>query len=175
MLRALILAWALVCVAPVHAQQGLQSPILTIDSDRLFFDSAFGKRVMAEIDAREEVLAAENRTLQAELEAEEQELTALRPTMAPEEFRALADAFDARVQTIRRQREAENQVFGAMLEDGQRRFLQVAAPVLEQIVRDVGAAVIIDQRFVFLSVNAVDITQRAIAEIDATLGDGTDP
>ena len=53
------------------------------------------------------------------------------------------------------------------------RFLNAAAPVLEEIMRETNAAVILEQRSVFVSSNAIDITQTAIERIDAQLGDGT--
>ena len=44
-----------------------------------------------------DALRSEARALDASFEAEEQRLTEQRPTLPPEEFRKLADAFDARV------------------------------------------------------------------------------
>ena len=171
-LVALILTLSLVPLA--HAQV-VQSPILTIDSERLYRDSAFGQRVLREIEARSRALTEENQKLEAELEAEEQALTEQRDSLTPEEFRALADAFDARVQTIRRERDARNQENIELLDENQERFLRAALPVLEAIMRDVGAAVVLEVRSVFVSANAIDITDRAIAEINAAVGDGAAP
>ena len=171
-LVALILTLSLVPLA--HAQV-VQSPILTIDSERLYRDSAFGQRVLREIEARTRALTEENQKLEAELEAEEQALTEQRDSLTPEEFRALADAFDARVQSIRRERDARNQENIELLDENQERFLRAALPVLEAIMRDVGAAVVLEVRSVFVSANAIDITDRAIAEINAAVGDGTTP
>ncbi|MEL6888473.1 MAG: OmpH family outer membrane protein, partial [Pseudomonadota bacterium] len=148
---------------------------LTIDSERLYRDSAFGQRVLREIEARTRALTEENQKLEAELEAEEKALTEQRDSLTPEEFRALADAFDARVQAIRRERDARNQENIELLDENQERFLRAALPVLEAIMRDVGAAVVLEVRSVFVSANAIDITDRAIAEINAAVGDGTTP
>ncbi|MEO0744736.1 MAG: OmpH family outer membrane protein [Pseudomonadota bacterium] len=171
-LLALILTLSLV---PLADAQVVQSPILTIDSERLYRDSAFGQRVLREIEARTRALTEENQKLEAELEAEEQALTEQRDSLTPEEFRALADAFDARVQSIRRERDARNQENIELLDENQERFLRAALPVLEAIMRDVGAAVVLEVRSVFVSANAIDITDRAIAEINAAVGDGTTP
>ncbi|MEN8738644.1 MAG: OmpH family outer membrane protein, partial [Phaeobacter gallaeciensis] len=78
-----------------------QSGILTIQPDRLFSESAFGQRVTRELEAEGAVLTAENRRIEAELRAEEQDLTQRRPSMEPEAFRTLADAFDKKVQETR--------------------------------------------------------------------------
>ena len=115
--------WAM----PGQAQQGsmtqrerltVQSPILTIDSDRIFNESAFGLRVARDVEVQSAGLAAENRKIEAELEAEEKRLTEQRSTL------------------------------------------------------DAGAAVILERLSVFVSANAIDITDEAIKRLDATLGSG---
>ena len=173
--RLLIAALVLIAglAGPVAAQV-VQSPILTIDSERLYRDSAFGQRVLSEIAQQTRQLTEENRAIQRELEAEERALTDQRATLSPEEFRALADAFDARVQAVRREREARNAANLDLLDESEAQFLLAAGPVLEAIMRDVGAAVVLEVRSVFASANAIDITDRAIAEIDAAIGDGTE-
>lgn len=169
--RWMILALALTG-AGAALSQDLRSPVLTIDSDRLYGESAFGKRIAREIEMRSRAMAEENRALEAELEAEERSLTAQRPDLSPEEFRTLADAFDARVQTIRREREAQSRLVTDQLEENRVRFLNAAAPVLEDIMREAGAGMILERRVVFISANAIDITVSAIARIDSVLGDG---
>lgn len=160
----------------VQTQRGVvvQSPILTVDTDRLYSQSAFGLRVAREIDERGATLAAENRKIEAELTAEEQELTDKRATLTPEDFRPLADAFDEKVQNTRRVQEAKGRELSQLLEKEQIAFLNAAAPVLETLMRDAGAALILERRSVFLSANAIDITDDAIARIDAVLGDGAE-
>ena len=172
-LRSLCVALALTGAGTVLAQE-MRSPILTIDSDRLYRDSAFGQRVLQDIEAQTNALAEENRGLEARLEKEESALTAQRPSLTAEEFRALADGFDARVQSIRREREAKSQEIAQQLEENRDRFLTAAIPVLEAIMRDTGAAVVLEQRSVFISVNSIEITDTAISRINAVLGDGTE-
>jgi len=170
-LRALIMALGLALGNVAHAQS-VQSPVLTIDSERFYRDSAFGQRIASDIDNRTSALSEGNRKLEAELETEELALTEQRPTMPPEEFRALADAFDARVEAIRREREIESREIAQLLEESRDRFLNTAAPLLEDIMQESGALVILERRSVFVSSNAIDITAAAITRIDEVLGDG---
>lgn len=171
-----VLATALLCVvaSPADAQRigPVQSPILTIDSERLFAESAFGRRTVEEFEARGAALAAENRRIEEELAAEEQALTEQRATMEPADFRALADAFDAKVQNTRRTQDAKTRELNQGFEERRGVFLTAAAPVLEGLMRDSGAAVIMEKRSVFLSSNAIDVTRAAIERLDAVLGDG---
>ncbi|MFL4471340.1 hypothetical protein ACERZ8_16185 [Tateyamaria armeniaca] len=79
------------------------------------------------------------------------------------------------MQSIRRERESKSREIAAQLENNRDRFLTAAIPVLERIMREAGAAVVLEQRSVFISANAIDITDTAIKQIDAVLKDGTEP
>ena len=176
-LRTLLPLWLAACVclaSPMSAQQlgTVQSPILTIEAERLFIESQFGQRVAQEREADSAVLSAENRRIEADLTEEEQSLTERRAEMEPDAFRALADAFDEKVQAIRRTQDAKARALNQRGEADRVAFLQAAAPVLEQLMRDAGAAVILERGSVFLSLNATDVTDQAIARINAAIGDG---
>lgn len=150
----------------------VQSVVLTVDTDRLFAESAFGRRLAEDLRAQTEALAAENRRIEADLTAEEQGLTARRPSMTVEAFRAAADEFDSRVQAIRAAQDAKERALQEAVTAGREEFLNAAAPVLGDLMRASGAAVILDRRAVFLAIGAVDITDEAIAAIDAAIGPG---
>lgn len=145
------------------------SPVLTIDSERIFVESDFGRRVAEQIEAQSAALAAENRQIEAALETEERELTEKRAEMTPEDFRELANAFDEKVQETRRAQAEKGRAINTMLEDQREVFLNAAAPVLERLMRDAGAAVILERRSVFVSANAIDITDDAIALLNTSL------
>ena len=139
----------------------------------VFAVSAFGQRIEAELQADGSLLEAENRRIEAELEAEEKDLTARRPAMSADAFRALADAFDTKVQRIRNEQTAKARALGLRTEEAQRQFIEAARPVLEQMMVDAGAVVIIDPRSVVMSRAAIDVTEEAIRRINANIGDGT--
>lgn len=148
------------------------SGVLTLRTDVFFNESAFGRRVTQEVDAEGAVLTAENRRIEGELRDEEQQLTERRQTMAPDDFRRLADAFDQKVQEIRRVQDAKLEEINKMREDARREFLTVSLPILQEIMREAGAGAILEKSSVFLSAEAADITELAIQRIDAVLGDG---
>lgn len=161
--------------APLMAQgnPAPAQPILTVNSERMFLNSDFGKRVAAEIEQRGNELAAENRQIEAELAAAEQELTERRAGLTPEAFRPLADAFDARVQEKRAAQAAKSRALNALLDQEREVFLTAAGPVLQDLIMDLGASVVLERRSVFFSTNSSDITAEAIARLNAVLGAGT--
>ena len=151
------------------------TPILTLDRDRLYSDTAYGQRVSRDLEAASAKLAAETRAIESALEEEEKALTEKRATLAVEEFRALANAFDEKVQALRAEREQAQSNMRAQGEAAQLDFFNRIGPILGQLVRERGAVLIVDRRAILLAANDVDVTQDAIALIDAVLGDGTAP
>ena len=145
------------------------SPILVIDQERLFSDSRLGERISSEIEAATETLAAENRRIEAELVAEELSLTERRSSLPPEEFRALADAFDAKVQRLRAEQDEKERALQARGEAERQAFLNSILPVLGAIARERGAVAILDRRAVFLSAERIDVTDEAISRLNAAI------
>ncbi len=147
-------------------------PVLTIERERLFTETMFGKSLSSEIAERGRRLSAENRRIEKELADEEGELTDLRETLAAEEFRELADAFDVKVTTARSQQDTKARELSQLSEVAERRFLFTIAPIIERLMSEKGASVILDRRAVFVSADSSDITQDAITRIDTALGQG---
>ncbi|KAA8605606.1 outer membrane chaperone Skp [Salipiger aestuarii] len=150
----------------------MRSALLTIEIDRLFAESAYGARVAAMIEDEGTQIAAENRRIEAELTEEERALTEQRAALEPARFRSLADAFDQKVQALRQEQDAKARALGTLSEESRRQFLQLAEPVLGEIMQQAGAAVLLDKRTVFLSADVIDITDVAISRIDEAIGDG---
>ncbi|WP_076367477.1 OmpH family outer membrane protein [Phaeovulum vinaykumarii] len=148
------------------------SPVLTVDSDRVYGESAWGRRVLAETRARLRDLEAENQRISADLAAEERSLTERRAEMAPEEFRAAADAFDARVVGIRRAQEAKSRDIARQAEAERAAFIEAALPAVGEVLARRGAVVILDRKQVFVATDAVDVTDELISALNDRLGDG---
>ena len=152
----------------------VQSEILVIDFERLFGGSLFGQRVARELESAGEAVAAENRRIEAELIEEERELTEKRAQLPPDEFRELANAFDEKVTRLRDEQDAKAREIGDRSEDARRRFAAATQPVLTELMRESGAAVILERRAVFVAADSVDVTSIAISRLDAEIGDGSD-
>ncbi|MGI1661802.1 OmpH family outer membrane protein [Palleronia sp. KMU-117] len=166
---SVVAALALALPGPAAAQDpiAVPSPILTIDQDRLFEETRLGQHSTREIDAAAEALTDENRRIEEDLRAEEISLTERRGSMSAEEFAGLADAFDAKVQAIRAEQDAKARALASRQEEARQAFFVEVAEILSEIVREEGAVVILDRRDVFLSADRIDITDQAIARINA--------
>ena len=94
--------------------------------------------------------------------------------MPVDEFRALADAFDVKVDRIRTEQAAKAREIQEFRDAEQQKFFNRVGPILLELVQERGAAVLLDRRAVFLSAAAIDITDQAVAQIDAEIGTGED-
>jgi Skp family chaperone for outer membrane proteins len=145
---------------------------VTIDIDRLFAATQLGQRISEDFRAESEVLAAENRTIAAALTEEERSLTERRGEMDAAVFRGEAEAFDEKVQGIRTAQDSKQRALEESTSLGREDFFVSIRPILGQLMIDNGAGAILDRRSVVMSVGRIDITDVAIAAIDAQVGDG---
>lgn len=180
LVRAGFMAAALGLCGPALAQDAapaapLQSPFLTIDPDRLFAESAWGKRLQSEVEADGASLAAENRRIEADLAAEEKSLTERRASMKPDEFRAEADAFDTRVTGIRAAQDAKSRDLTRKSDEGRQAFFEAVFPLLPEVLARHGALVIIDRRTIFVGAESIDVTDDLVRLADEKLGTGPAP
>lgn len=178
--RAGILGLALLLALPAtagaqEARPKLQSLIVTVDQERLFSGSAYGQSLLDEVEAQAAALAIENRRIEADLIAEEKQLTEDRPRMEPEAFRKLSAAFDEKVVGIRAAQDAKARDLGRARDEAQQKFYQDVLPILTEVVRERGALVVLESRSVVLSAGQIDITAEAIARIDAQLAPEAGP
>lgn len=145
------------------------SPILTLDSEKVFGTSAVGRQITESLEAQVNELASENVRIAAELEAEELDLTEQRKTLDVATFRELADAFDIKVQQVRAEQDAKQRELQRLREVERQKFIEAIAPLLSRLAREHGAVVVLERRDALLSADGIDITQEAIARIDAAL------
>lgn len=171
----LALAFSAVAPAAFAQEAAPQSAVLTLDPERLFVESRFGKAAIARLEAAQASLLEENKTFDAALEAEEKSLTDRRPTLPADEFRALADAFNIKAEEIRAARLAKSRSLTTLRDEDRQKFLAAIVPILGEMMAEMGALVILDKKTVFLSFERIDVTDRAIVRIDAALDDALLP
>jgi Skp family chaperone for outer membrane proteins len=164
-----ILAAALAATAPLSAQEPPNpAPFLYINQEQILTGSKTGQALLAEEDRQRDVLRTEARTLDQSFEAEELRLTEQRPTLPPEEFRKLSDAFDARVVQARREQDARAEALAQEFDQRRRQFYARVAPILVMLMDRYRAPAIFDESSVLLADQSLNITAEVIAEIDAS-------
>lgn len=152
----------------------LRSPVVTLDRDRFFAGSMMGRAMQAQLERDSAALIAENRRLEAALEAEERTLTDRRATMPADEFRTLAAEFDARVEDLRKAQDAKSRALTRQVDENRKKFFDAALPVLGGLMLDIKAVAILDRSAVIVTFDQLDVTDLAIARMDRELGAGAD-
>lgn len=171
---AAALSAAALSAAGAAAQTVPGSPFLFINQERLLTGSASGRALLAEEEKSRDALRAEARSLDSAFETEERQLTDRRPTMNPEEFRQLADAFDARVVQARKDQDAKASSLAQEFDQRRRQFYARVAPLLVELMDRAGARAVFDENSALLTDQTLNITDEVIAAIDAQ-GDNGEP
>lgn len=164
---AVLLAAALLpSLASAQSADPTLTSVVTLDPDRLFRDSSFGRAVLADIEAKQLALIEENRALVQALETEERQLTEKRAVMTPAAFAPLGLAFDQKAESIRKAQAEKERALADLSTVERQRFLDAATPVLRALMRDRGAQAIIDRRVIILDASNIDITGEAVRRMD---------
>jgi Skp family chaperone for outer membrane proteins len=150
-----------------------QMPFVTLDDDRLFAQSLYGKALLDRLEAEQAALAAENREIEGRLAERERDLTDRRGSLDAAVFREQADAFNAEVETHRAGQAAKERALYQRHDADRLRFRDVANQVLAQIMSERGALAIIAEEAIVLGFREIDITDDAIARMNDLVGDGS--
>lgn len=166
---ALMLAAAAWGAAPLQAQETAPPalPFATLDETRLLAGSRSGQRILQRFETAQMALAAENREIEASLVEREQALTNRRETLPADEFRRLADSFNAEVETYRRTQSDKERAVYLEHDADRRRFRLASNGVLTEVMRARGIQAIISEDAIILAFKGIDITDALIAGMDA--------
>lgn len=160
---------ALAFASHVLAQEVQPAPLLTLDQDRFFLESDFGRAAAERERTATAALEQENKRIEAELVAEEQALTEQRKTLSAAEFAARAEAFDQKVERIRSEQDSKARALTDAREADRQEFLKAAVPVLGKLLTERGGTAILDKNLVIVSLSAIDITTEAIVAVNEAL------
>jgi Skp family chaperone for outer membrane proteins len=146
-------------------------PVATIDQERLFSESRFGKAFNTTFQKNASNLAEENRRIEKELADEEVDLTQKRKELSNVEFRKLADVFNNKVEIIRRDQAQKLNTLNSSRIQAQLDFFTRAKPVIVELMQERGIQFILNDQAIFMSGGSGDITNNAIERIDQVIGD----
>ncbi|RCW81332.1 OmpH family outer membrane protein [Paracoccus lutimaris] len=158
--------------APASPAANGMLPVITLDQDALYLNSKWGQRVQADLERQGRDIAAENDRLEKQFADEERELTQLRATLPPDEFRKRADAFDTRVVEVRRERANAAREWQTRANEERSAFFRAALPILAAMMRERGAVAVLDRNSVFVAAESIDVTEALIQRLDSEIGGG---
>lgn len=162
--RHLIFLW-LCCGFTAAAAQS--ASVVVLDSNLLYERSKYGQSLRQGINEERRILETEFSEIIQILEREEQQLAEARQNLSREEFAEAAAAFDQRVQEVRREQDERVRQSYQSEEQNRDTFFKSTQPIIIEILTERNAAVLLEKSQVVLTNPRFDITQTAIARIDA--------
>jgi Skp family chaperone for outer membrane proteins len=161
-------------VLPVRQSAAQSSDVVVVNMQRVLEQAAAASQLRLIEREERQALRREMDALTAAFEEEEAELTALRERVDRGEIDR--QSFDERVQDFDRRVRAARQRAQEQSVAFQNRFAQAfaalekeAAPVIDTLMRERGAAVALDRRTALVVAPGADITDEVIAELDRAL------
>ena len=165
----------LVCLAcllatfsqPVTAQT---SVILVIDLERAYKTSRFGESMRDAFNSENQSFNEENKVILNLLKDEEIQLTADRTNLSQEEFAIAADAFDIKVQEIRKTRLEKIRLVEERFNLLKPMFFRRVDSFFDELMLEFNATAILEKNYVVRSTDAIDITNLLVERVDQAFG-----
>ena len=166
--RGLIAGLAAAALAgPARAQA--PGPVLVIDRRRVLRETEAGRALKQAEQAASADFDARVQAAKESLEAREAELARERGELPPEAFRAQTEAFDQAVRTTRRRTQRQAAQMQKAVRAERQRLANALAPILVDVLKDVGGDIVIDTQTILVARPSVDVTEEVIERFDAEI------
>ena len=169
-----MLLWQLalnMMLAPLGAWAGAQEQVgagvLIVDRDRVLTESLPAQRLREVERSQREALSKRIEETRLSLEAEEAEIARIRDQLTPEEFETRFRAFDQRAREARLEVQRANEALQAQMIAARGQLKQALTPILQAIVEERGASVLLNAQSVLMARDKVDVTLEAIERFSA--------
>lgn len=151
-----------------YAQSAATGLVLVVDPVAIQNRSAAAQSIRTQLDARRAELRSNFDATRQKLRAEEAALVELRAQLPAtrEEFDRRASEFERRVREFRGAEAAEGAKLNRVVSAANADLQAALRPVLNEIMEERGAELILDARTVVASASALDVTEDVIARLD---------
>lgn len=170
-----LLALAAISVAPAAlaagpAPQGIPQPkILVIDREQIFRGSAVGASIVKQVQAytvqAENDLKGEGNALRAQGQALQQQIAILAPDVKAKKVRD----FEAQQAALQQKAQQKQGLIQGGFLMARKQVEQALGPILQGIMAERGANLLVDRNAVVMSTVDIDITQTAIQRLNQKL------
>lgn len=140
--------------------------ILMIDLRRVIGESKVGHDMQSQVDALNKKVEGELKGEKASLQKQQQELQQQSAILAANVKAQRIKAFEARVKAFQEKVHDRGNMIQAGVQVAQEQIQQALGPILQGIMRERGATVLLDRSSVLLGANGLDMTQVAIQRLD---------
>lgn len=151
----------------------VQPEVTVVDYRTLYLRSQFGIRVASEYQEAQLSLRAEGTYYSELFEDEERDLAEKKGNLASSEFDLLVKDFDTRVESRRIIQDGKGVALSEWENRQQEIFQAYVTPVIVQVAQFFGSRLVIQRDLTIWTDDSLDITPYILAQVNATIGDGT--
>ena len=158
-------------VLPTNMALAGSNGILVVDLDRAYKSSKFGKLIRKNFELENQSFNEENDAILDSLKREEIKLTKERASLSPENFSKAAKAFDKKAVAIRAVRLDKIRLVDKKFQELKPLFYNQIRPIIEKIMREYDASIILEKNSVVWSLSSIDITSLIVERVDKAFMD----
>jgi len=168
--RRAVAAGLVACLA--GAARGQDDPgtlppqVIVVSRDRILSETQAGRAIIASEREIGSAFQARVDAVKEQLEAEEAELTRLRGKIPRAEFESRATAFDRKVRVARRRTQKQAAELQQTFRIARERLVGRLAPILIKVLREQGAAIVLDADQILVAAPSVNMTEEVIRLFD---------
>ena len=157
-------------IAAVMAAEALPPAVIAvIDSRMVRFNSAAGKDIQNQLDTIRKKFQAEIAEQEKTLKDEEATLKSQRSILPKESYDAKVKDFQNKVLTVQREVQIKNKQLEIALGNAQNELQRALKPILQKILKDHKATMIMDVSLVIEKTSGLDVTTKVIEALDGIL------
>ncbi len=157
-------------ITTVVAAEALPPAVIAvIDSRMVRFNSAAGKDIQSQLDKIRSKFQAEIAEQETALKEEETTLKSQRSILPKESYDAKVKDFQNKVLTVQREVQIKNKQLEAALGNAQNELQRALKPILQKILKDHKATMIMDVSLVIEKASGLDVTTKVIEALDEVL------
>lgn len=140
--------------------------VLIIDIRRAIGESKVGKDIQRQAEALQQQITNELKGQKASLENEKRQLDQQTAIMAADIRARRAREFEAKVKAFQERVQKRGTMLEAGMYKAQAEVQQALGPILQGIMRERGATILMDRTAIMLAPNTIDVTQVATQRLD---------
>ncbi|PCI51340.1 MAG: hypothetical protein COB49_02230 [Alphaproteobacteria bacterium] len=157
-------------ITTVVAAEALPPAVIAvIDSRMVRFNSAAGKDIQGQLDTIRKKFQVEIGEREKQLKEEETTLKSQRSILPKESYDAKVQDFQNKVLTVQREVQIKNRQLETALSNAQNELQRALKPILQKILKDHNATMIMDVSLVIEKAAGLDVTTKVIEALDAVL------
>lgn len=160
---------SLAAVPQAAFAQAAQSAIIVVDMDRVGADSAAGKGAQTQLKAKLDGVQNRAKTLGDQFRTEAENLQKARASMAQDAFQAKVKDLQAREASASNELRNREQDYARSLAYVRKQIFDAVNPIIQQLMRERGAQVVITRDATLATVASIDVTNEVITRLNAKL------